>query len=99
MPLVAAFRIGDAGKRCRSAARNPCLCFSVGRSGAGALGRRALFPGVPPRELVVGNLDSVGAELFDHLRPVWAFKQLLGRLGSQEPCFAVGQDPSRMTIR
>ena len=56
------------------------------------------FPGVPPSEHVRSNLDAVGAELFDHLGPVWTLEELLGRLGSQESRFAVGQDPSRMTV-
>ena len=56
------------------------------------------FPGVTPCELGGGNLDAVGAELFDHLGPVWTLEELLGRLCPEQARFAVGQDPSRMTV-
>ena len=54
---------------------------------------------MPPSELVGGNLDSVIAELLKHLGPVWALEELLGRLCPEQARFAVGQDPSRMTVR
>ena len=60
---------------------------------------KGFFPGVTPSELGGGNLASAVAELFDHLGPVWALEELLGRLRPEQARFAVGKYPRRMGVR